>query len=127
MDVTSKFRWHAHPEDHQRYPQNHVQKKWTVVEIDWTPGHSAIAGNEVPDKLTNEAVLEASQFTEDKTTPSHSEVKIACQKFTMTQWQKRWELSDIGKVFYNLFPSVAIGYFRQAIPSSATTGTNLAK
>ena len=71
---------------------NRLQQKGIAVEIDWIPGHSALAGNEAADQLAREATLEASTFAEDKRNTSHMEIKLASQKFIMLQWQRRLEL-----------------------------------
>ena len=85
---------------------SHLQQRNIAVEIDWTPAHSSIAGNEMADKLAKEAAMEASKFPEEKTITSHHEIKLACAKYITTQWQRRWEQSDTGRDYYNYFPTV---------------------
>ena len=34
-----------------------------TAQVDWTPGHSSIAGNKVADRLAKEAALESSKFS----------------------------------------------------------------
>ena len=36
-----------------------------LVQINWTPGHSAIAGNEIADHIAKEAAKEAETFTDE--------------------------------------------------------------
>ena len=72
-----------------------------MVEIDWIPGHSSIAGNDVADGLAKEAALEASKFPDEKRTTSHPEIKLACTQYITSQWQRRWEQSDTGRDFYS--------------------------
>ena len=76
---------------------SHLQQRNIAVEIDWTPGHSSIAGNEMTDQLAKEAAMEASKFPEDKTITTHPEIKLAYTKYITTQWQRRWEQSDTGR------------------------------
>ena len=85
---------------------SHIQQRNIAVEIDLTPGHSSIAGNEMADKLAQEAAMEASKFPEEKTITSHPEIKLVCTKYITTQWQRRWEQSDTGRDYYNYFPTV---------------------
>ena len=85
---------------------NHLQQRNIVVEIDWTPGHSSIAGNDVADGLAKEAALEASKFPEERRTTSHPEIKLACRQYISSQWQRRWEQSDTGRDFYSYCPKV---------------------
>ena len=85
---------------------NHLQQSNIVVEIDWTPGHSSIAGNDVADGLAKEAALEASKFPEERRTTSHPEIKLACRQYISSQWQRRWEQSDTGRDFYSYCPKV---------------------
>ena len=83
-----------------------LQQRNVHVEIDWTPGHSSIAGNEVADKLAKEAAEEASKFPEEKRIISQPEIKLASNQYITAQWQKRWEYSDTGRDFFSYIPSV---------------------
>ena len=94
---------------------NHVQQSDIAVEINWTPGHSYIAGKDVAvEKLKRRLWTRASSQKKKRTT-SHPEIKLACKQYTSTQWQRRWEQSDTGRDFFNYYPKVerfplGIGY-----------------
>ena len=85
---------------------NHLQHSDIAVAIDWTRGHSSIAGNDFADGFDKEAAVEASKFPEEKRITSHPEIKLACKQYTSTQWQRRWEQSDTGRDFFNYYPKV---------------------
>ena len=53
-----------------------LQNKGTCEQVDWTPGHSSIPGNDVAD-----AAQEVSSFTEDMIMVSEADVKLASQNY----------------------------------------------
>ena len=83
-----------------------LEQKGIPVQIDWTPGHSSIAGNEIADHLAKEAAKEAETFTDDRKFTSIAEVKMASKKYVTTLWQNRWDNSDTGRTFHGYFPKV---------------------
>ena len=83
-----------------------LQQKGIPVQIDWTPGHSSIAGNEIADHPAKEAAKEAETFTDDRKFTSIAEVKMASKKYVTTLWQNRWDNSDTGRTFHGYFPKV---------------------
>ena len=78
-----------------------LEQSGVHVEINWAPGHSSIAGNEEADKLAKEAAHEASLFTDDRKTTSISDIKAASQAYTLSQWQRRWDTTEVGRTYYN--------------------------
>ena len=83
-----------------------LEQSGVQVEINWAPGHSSIAGNEEADKLAKEAAHEASLFTDDRKTTSISDIKAASQAYTLSQWQRRWDTTEVGRNYYKYHPKV---------------------
>jgi ribonuclease HI len=61
-----------------------------TVEIQWSPGHNNIPGNELADKL---AKLACSIPPNNPINPSFSHVKRHLQAATMKKWKEKWEAS----------------------------------
>ena len=76
---------------------SNLQSKGICVQVDWTPGHSSIAGNEA-DRLAKEAALEASNFPEDRMIVSQADIKQASQSYIWLLWQWRYETSQTTEV-----------------------------
>ena len=85
---------------------NILKQKDIPMQIDWTPGHSAIAGNVIADHLAKEAAMEAETFTDDRKFTSLADVKMASKKYVISLWQKRWDNSDKGRTYHSYFPKV---------------------
>ena len=83
-----------------------LQEAGTKVDINWAPGHSSIAGNEEANRLAKEAAHEASTFPEGSKSTSMADVKLASHVHIMTLWQRRWDLTEVGRVFDKYFPSI---------------------
>ena len=61
-----------------------------TVELNWTPGHAEIAGNEIADKLAKEA---AENMPEVDTPLTSIDVKRAVRDSCKIKWQNPWEAS----------------------------------
>ena len=77
-----------------------------TVEINWTPGHAEIAGNEIADKLAKEAAEEAENMPEVDTPLTSIDVKRAVRDSCKIKWQNRWEASQRGRHMFEFHPSV---------------------
>ena len=73
-----------------------LKEKGTPTQIHWTPGHSAIAGNEIADHLAKEAAKEAETFFDDRKFTTIADIKMASKKYVTSLWQKRWDNSETG-------------------------------
>ena len=83
-----------------------LKEKGAPTQIDWTPGHSAIAGNKIADQLAKEAAKEAETFTDDRKFTSIADIKMASKKYVTSLWQKRWDNSETGRTYHSYFPKV---------------------
>ena len=59
------------------------------IELNWTPGHADIAGNEIADKLAKEAAEEAENMPEMVTPLTSIDIKKAVKDSCKIKWQKR--------------------------------------
>ena len=71
------------------------------IDISWTPGHAAIAGNEIADRLAKEAAREAEDIDENQdrivtAVDIRTAAKVSCEK----KWQRRWDLTNNGRDLY---------------------------
>ena len=64
------------------------------VELNWTPGHAEIAGNEIADKLAKEAAEKAENMPEVVTPLTSVDIKKAVNDSCKIKWQKRWDMSQ---------------------------------
>ena len=87
---------HGHPE----------KTKCRKIDINWTPGHAEITGNEIADKLAKEAAVEAENMPEVCTPLTSIDIKRAVKESCTVKWQNRWEASQAGRHMYDLHPSV---------------------
>jgi len=85
-----------------------LQNEGIEINIHWTPGHADINGNEIADCLAKEAAKEADQLptTDAHITITKQDIKKAAKDHVMMKWQKRWELSDRGRFYYNYHQNV---------------------
>lgn len=80
------------------FERNHGIK----TNIEWTPGHADVMGNETADKLAKEAAKEAEQIPNDAhNTITKQDVRTAARKHIMIKWQNRWENSNRGRFYFN--------------------------
>ena len=83
-----------------------LQETGTKVDINWAPGNSSIVGNEEADRLEKEVANDGSTFPEGSKSTSMADVKLASHTHIMTLWQRRWDLTEVGRVFYKYFLSI---------------------
>ena len=83
-----------------------LSKAGTSVNIDWTPGHSGIAGNEIADRLAKEAATEADSMSDDDHVTSQADVRSCARDATCIHWQRRWEVSECGRRLFQFRPQV---------------------
>ena len=76
------------------------------IELNWTPGHADIAGNEIADKLAKEAAEEAENMPEMVTPLTSIDIKKAVKDSCKIKWQKRWDVSQTGRHMFDFQPSV---------------------
>ena len=77
-----------------------------TVELNWTPGHAEIAGNEIADKPAKEAAEEAENMPEVDTALTPIDVKPGVRDSCKIKWQNQWEVSQRGRHMFEFHPSV---------------------
>ncbi|MEW8547060.1 MAG: ribonuclease H family protein, partial [Candidatus Thiodiazotropha sp.] len=93
-----------------------LQQKGTQVEIAWTPGHANIAGNEVADRLAKAAAEEAENMPENDRVITAVDIKTAAKSSCLKKWQRRWDLTSVGRCLYSFRKTVGIKGNRAFIP-----------
>lgn len=83
-----------------------VRSNGIDTELIWTPGHANIEGNDIADKLANEAAEEAASLPEDSALVTQQDVIHAARKFVTHKWQKRWDNSNTGRTLFDYKPDV---------------------
>ena len=82
-----------------------LQNNGIEINLEWTPGHASIEGNETADKLAKEAAKEASDI-DDISFITKQDIKKASRDSVMEKWQKRWENSERGRQYFKFHKDV---------------------
>lgn len=77
-----------------------LQACGTEVQIQWSPGHANIIGNETADRLAKEAAKDAEDMPDDNGVVSQADVKVAARESVSIKWQRRWNLTEQGRKLY---------------------------
>ena len=72
------------------------------TDIVWTPGHSDMEGNDVADRLANEAAMEAKELEKETSMVTVQDIKKHARDSIKIKWQQRW---DIWGVWQRLLPT----------------------
>jgi ribonuclease HI len=83
-----------------------LESKGVTVNIDWTPGHAEIAGNEMADKLAKMASEEAKEMDKADSLVTQGILKSAARDSVMAKWQRQWDVADTGRRLHGFKPSV---------------------
>ena len=83
-----------------------AEKKDLSIIINWTPGHTDVEGNEVADRLAKEAAQEAKELSEESNIITNAEVNKNAKISSRFKWQRRWEISETGRHFYEFKPDI---------------------
>ncbi|CAG2222080.1 unnamed protein product [Mytilus edulis] len=77
-----------------------------LINLNWTPGHANIKGNDEADSLAKEAAKEAETLAVDDIVFTKQDVKKAARNSVTKKWQRRWENSDTGRHYFRFHPEV---------------------
>ena len=83
-----------------------LKRQNVEIDINWTPGHAEITGNEIADKLAKEAAFDAENMPEVCTPLTSIDIKRAAKDSCKVKCQNRWEASQAGRHMYDLHPTV---------------------
>jgi hypothetical protein len=83
-----------------------LERKGISVTIDWTPGHAAIAGNEIADRLVKEASDTAKGMDKLESIVTLGTIKSSARASVQAKWQRQWDASDTGRRMYGFKQSV---------------------
>ena len=83
-----------------------LEQKNIKVDISWTPGHANIKGNEETNRLAKEASLEATAMKSDTEVVTMAFIKQAAVILGLSQWQRQWESSEMGRILFRYKPKV---------------------
>jgi hypothetical protein len=76
----------------------------------WIPTHVGIQGNERADVLENEGSISGTVFQDQAGLSTMNASDINCRSRTrlLTEWQERWNDSEIGRYCYTIVPRVLV-------------------
>ena len=77
-----------------------LKRQNVEIDINWTPGHAEITGNEIADRLAKEAAVDAENMPEVCTPLTSIDIKRAVKDSCTVKWQNRWEASQAGRHMY---------------------------
>ena len=83
-----------------------LKRQNVETDINWTPGHTEITGNEIADKLTREAAVNAENMPEVCSPLTSIDIIRAMKDSCTVKWQNRWEVSQADRHMYDLHPTV---------------------
>ena len=99
-----------------------LKRQNVEIDINWTPGHAEITGNEIADRLAKEAAIDVENMPEVCTPLTSIDIKRAVKDSCTVKWQNRWEASQAGRHMYDLHPTVkAKKKAANSIPSQRIT------
>ena len=91
-----------------------LQQSGMRIELEWTPGHAEVQGNEIADRLAKEAAKEAQeQDTAVHTMVTKQDIITASRNSISEKWQHQWENSDRGRSYFKYHPKNATKIFHQ--------------
>ena len=91
-----------------------LEDKGIKIEINWTPGHAEIEGNEIADRLAKQGADEAEEMPEVTEAVTILDVKAAIRESGFEKWQQRWEASSTGRHLFEFRESVRARSTRSA-------------
>ncbi|VDI11801.1 Hypothetical predicted protein [Mytilus galloprovincialis] len=89
-----------------RHFRGTTNAKSTLINLNWTPGHANIKGNDEADSLAKEAAKDAEILAVDDIVFTKQDVKKAARNSVTKKWQRRWENSNAGRHYFRFHPEV---------------------
>lgn len=85
-----------------------LKDKDIKIQINWTPGHAEILGNEIADRLAKQGAEEAENMPEVTSAVTVLDVKAALKESGLMKWQQRWEAGSTGRHLFELRESMKV-------------------
>jgi hypothetical protein len=80
------------------------------ITLMWIPSHVSIQENKLANVLVDEGLISGTLFQNQAglTTMSWSDIHTRASIRLLTEWQKRWNGSEMGRYCYSIIPRVSI-------------------
>jgi ribonuclease HI len=82
-----------------------LEKSGYCIQLMWIPSHCGIRGNESVDNIAKESSFSLN-FANVGTTPSDFYPQL--RALTISKWQKRWEMGEMGRYTFSIYPKVEL-------------------
>ena len=83
-----------------------MEDKGILVNVNRAPGHADSQGNEEADRLAEAATKDADKSNKASIVSTKQDITNATRTSATIIWQKQWDMSEVGRKYYNHHPQV---------------------